>query len=253
MIEKFLKNRFLFNTNSNLLKKIYMKIHLKLKNQKFQKTYSKNTVDLLINYLFRNNDKGIYIDVGCAHPIEDNNTYILHKKGWSGINIDLDSYNIDLFNSLRPMDYNKNIAISDKAGDVDLYFYHHKSKINTIEKNVHQSRSEKIEKVIKIKADTLNNIIENSPFKGKKINYLTIDVEGHEMKVLQGFDIIKYNPDIVVVEFLDLKLKKLEFHEQNINTILNSNLYKFMLSKKYHFVNWMHSDLIFVSDSIRTK
>ena len=39
-------------------------------------------------------NNGIYIDVGCNHPIKFNNTYLLYKRGWSGINIDLDSKSI---------------------------------------------------------------------------------------------------------------------------------------------------------------
>ena len=61
----------------NLLKKIY-----------YEK-YSKSSVDLIIGRLFSNKSKGIYIDVGCNHPIKYKNTYLLHKKGWNGIKIDL--------------------------------------------------------------------------------------------------------------------------------------------------------------------
>ena len=41
----------------------------------------------------------------------------------------------------------------------------------------------------------------------KNIDFLTIDVEGHEIDVLKGFDIKKYSPNLVVIEFLDLKMK----------------------------------------------
>ena len=39
-----------------------------------------------------------------------------------------------------------------------------------------------------------------------------------------------------------------------INKILNvleSNIYKFMINKKYSFVNWIHGDLLFVSNDFR--
>ena len=36
---------------------------------------------------------------------------------------------------------------------------------------------------------------------------MNIDVEGHEEKVLEGFDIKKYNPKIISIEYLDLKMK----------------------------------------------
>ena len=59
-------------------------------------------IDLIINYIFKNQIlKRFYVDIGCGHPIKNNNTYLFIKKGWNGINIDLDKKNIDLFNSYR--------------------------------------------------------------------------------------------------------------------------------------------------------
>lgn len=43
-----------------------------------------------------------YVDAGCFHPIHYSNTLLLHKKGWCGINIDLSSQKIEVFNRLRP-------------------------------------------------------------------------------------------------------------------------------------------------------
>ena len=63
--------------------------------------YSFSGVDIIIENIFRNQNNGFYIDVGCQHPIKNNNTYHLYKKGWVGINIDLDIDNINLFNTAR--------------------------------------------------------------------------------------------------------------------------------------------------------
>ena len=68
-------------------------------------------------------EKGIYIDVGCHHPFINNNTCVLYKKGWRGINVDLDFNSIDMFNYFRPNDNNIEIALSNKKGQSDLYFF----------------------------------------------------------------------------------------------------------------------------------
>ena len=76
---------------NNIFKKIYALLNGIYRKQSEKKnSYSLGGVDLLVNYLFRNKKLGVYIDVGCNHPIKNNNTYLLHKRGWSGINIDLD-------------------------------------------------------------------------------------------------------------------------------------------------------------------
>ena len=45
----------------------------------------------VLNY-FKDKKNGFYIDVGCYHPIHRNNTYLLHKKNWSGINVDINEF-----------------------------------------------------------------------------------------------------------------------------------------------------------------
>ena len=84
-----------------------------------------------------------------------------------------------------------------------------------------------------------------------KINFLSIDVEGNELNVLKGFDLKKYYPEVIVIEYLDLKMKELEFYNQNIDVIINSDIYKYLKNYNYNLVNWVHSDLVFVNDEIR--
>ncbi|NDE84316.1 MAG: FkbM family methyltransferase, partial [Actinobacteria bacterium] len=142
---------------------------------------------------------------------------------------------------------NKQVAIADRIGEMDFFFYHNKSAINTLSKETYFSRGSNAKEIKKIKTNTLDNIIENSPYANKKINLLTIDVEGFEMNVLKGFSLEKYLPDIVVVEFTDNSLKKQEFYYHNIQSVINSEIYKHMLLNHYSFVNWIRSDLVFVS------
>ena len=213
-------------------------------------SYSFNAVDLIIDYMFKDKDIGTYVDVGAQHPISNNNTYLLFKRGWNGINIDLDRKNIDLFNISRPKDINLNYAISDKEGETDFYFYHESSPINTLNKKVKEYQKAKISEIKKINTFTLNNVFKKINF-DKNIDYLNIDVEGYEDKVLSGFDINKYKPSVVSVEYLDLKMKKLEFKNNNLDNLLNSNIYKYFNDNNYYFVNWLHGDLIFIHKDFR--
>jgi len=213
--------------------------------------YSFSGVDVIIKDIFRNKKKGFYVDVGCQNPIKNNNTYLLHKKGWFGLNIDLDKDNIDFFNVSRPNDENINTAISNKVGQTDLYFYHRKSPINTIDKSTSDFQKANVSQIKKIQTNTLNNILNNSKYKNTKINLLSVDVEGHELQVFEGLDFNLYKPEVIVVEVLDLNVKKLEIKNLSIENLLNTELYKFLISKNYILVNCIYSDLIFINKDFR--
>ena len=214
-------------------------------------SYSYGGIDSLILNIFKNQKNGFYLDIGCGHPIKNNNTYLLNKKGWSGINIDLDEENIDLFNSYRKKDVNLATAVSDKEGETNLYFYHNKSALNTISKENADFQKAKVSAIKRIKTQTINKIIENTPFKDRKIDFLSIDVEGSELAILKNFDFTKYSPKVIVVEYLDLSLKKLEIKNLNIDNIIKSEIYKLIKSNNYTLANMLHSDLVFINNNFR--
>ena len=156
-----------------ILKKIYYKKYSKI-------SYSISNVDLIIDRIFSKNRKGVYIDLGCNHPIKYNNTYLLHKRGWEGINIDSDRKSIEEFKKLRKKDHNVNELVSSKKNKIKYYFYHERSALNTVDPYIVRKRKAKPMMIINRETKTLNSIIENSPYKKSKINLLSVDIENHE-------------------------------------------------------------------------
>ena len=220
---------------------------LKKKIYSSKKSYSFGGCDLLIDYIFKSKKKGFYLDVGCQHPVSNNNTYLLYKRGWSGINIDLDPKNIRLFNLERPNEINICKCVSSNNSKKDLFFFHPGSQINSLEKKTIKNKSNFSLK--KIKTFTLNSILQDQ--KIRHIDYFNLDVEGHEIDILKNFDIKYYKPKVISVEFIDYQMKKLEFKNNNINRVLQSDLYKYFITNDYHFVNWSHADLIFVHQDFK--
>ena len=124
-----------------MIKEIKKKIHIihniyiKHRYLTKKKSYSMDGEDLFLKDFFKDKKKGFYVDVGCYHPIHRNNTFLLYKTGWSGINIDIHKFSIDLFNYLRPKDQNFNFAVSNKNEKIDMYFQKELSQLSTIEAN----------------------------------------------------------------------------------------------------------------------
>ena len=225
---------------SNLIKKIYYEKYSK-------KSHSISNVDLIIDRIFRDKAKGVYIDVGCNHPIKYNNTYLLHKRGWSGINIDLDQTCINEFNKMRRKDHN----IQELVGSIDgeekeIYYYHERSAINTISKALADKRQTKPREILVKKTKSLNQIIEDSPYNNKKINFMSIDIENYEYEALKNFNFQKYQIDLIVTECTDMNQGKLETYTQSLDYIISTNIYKLLEKNEYKLINWVNSDLVFV-------
>ncbi len=227
----------------NYFKKVYYEKYSK-------KSYSLSNVDLVIERIFKKKENGVFIDVGCNHPIKYNNTYLLYKKGWRGINIDLDQESIDQFNKLRSEDDNiQSLVTSFDDEEKELYFYHNRSAINTISKELAESRNKKFKKIKKLKGKTLNSIIENSKFKGSKINFLSIDIENYEYEALKNFNFSKYNIDIIVTEITDTSIKDLEVYNFSLENVVKTDLYKLLIKNNYKLINWINADLIFAKNN----
>ena len=241
-IEEKIKEKYLYKEGFNLFKLFYF-LYQYLKSKKILKQkifYSNWGIDMMADEFFKKKEKGVYIDIGCHQPILNNNTYRLYKRGWTGINVDLDYNTIDMFNFFRKKDLNIQAGVSNSVEEKKLYFFHNRSAINTLS----ESAGLKSKEVRTIKTTTLNNIIENSRFKDMEIDYISIDVEGHELSVLKGLNFKKYRPKLVILELIDPSIK--EFHEQKLQNILNSSINKFMENEDYKLINWIHDDLVYV-------
>ena len=134
---------------------------------------------------------------------------------------------------------------------MDLFYYHEGSPINTLSPDVSKFQKAEVREIRKTKTKTLNSIIKNTKFKDCEIDFLTIDVEGVELDVLKGLDLNFFKPKIIVVEYLDLKSKKLEIKNLNIHSVINSPIYDYITKNNYTMVNWLHSDIVFVNNSFR--
>ena len=189
------------------LKKIYFFYNIYIRNYKYLFNSSQFSEDKIILNLFPKKFIGNFVDIGCYHPTKYSNTYLLYKYGWSGINIDLNPLSIELFNYLRPKDINICAAISDKEIKKKILFTGDLSPENTIQsshksfliKN-HNYKNKDI-KIKLIKTVKLLKLLKK--YNLNKINFLNIDIEGHELKVLQSLDLNKIKIDIICVEILN--------------------------------------------------
>ena len=227
--------------NNKYLKKIYFFYNIYIRNRKYLKNGSQLGEEKIILDLFGNNFKGKFVDLGCFHPTRHNNTFELYKKGWRGINVDLNPFTIELFNFFRPKDININTAISNKNEEVELYYINEFNTQNTLDKNhleflkSHHNVSQKQIIKKKIYTEKLENILKKYNF--KQIDFLNIDIEGHELKILENFDFENTYVKTICVEMIDHNEKSKEKNHK-IKQILNKNFYLLkQLDINYIYIN----------------
>ena len=213
-----------------------------------KKTYSMYGEDLFINNYFKNKKNGIYLDVGAYHPLDGNNTYLLYKKkNWHGINIDVNPLSIELFQKARKFDLNINTAVSNKKGFVTLYFRKKINMLNTLSKKIARIHFRNGFKEKNIKSNTLNNILDQTRYKNKKIDFFNLDVEGHELDILESLNFKKYQPTLICVEIHnheEMYNNNTDYMKRNpVNNLLLKNGYSIVWNHGFSYVYELNKNL----------
>ena len=212
-----LKSKFLYN--------LYL-FYLGTKYKYFtnKNSYSQFGEDLVVNNFF-GNFVGTYVDIGCYHPIKYSNTALLHKKGWSGINIDLNKTSIDFFNVCRKNDLNIIACLSDKIEEVEIYMDSDFSALNSVnQENIKKFELMNIQKKT-VQTTLFYKLVQNN------FNFLNIDCEGNDLKILKTIDLKKFTPEIINIEVSKENqkgiYKYLNFHGYRIHQVKSlSHIFK---------------------------
>ena len=231
-----------WSTKYPILKKVFLYYNIYIRNFKFFFNNSQFGEDKKIIKLFKNVKNGIYLDVGCFHPIRQNNTYLMYKIGWKGINVDLNPLTIELFKVARPHDINICAAVSNTKSTKKLFFDHQLSSLNTISKNhtlfIKKAFKNNDLKIKKIKTTTLNRLLKRNRI--KKVDFMNIDIEGHELEVIKTLNFKHFDIKVICIEIVNYEFysKKIKNKKNEIFKVLKKNNYrlKFKPAVNYIFV-----------------
>ena len=76
------------------------------------------------------------------------------------------------------------------------------------------------------KSKKLNDIIKETVFFKKEIDFLNIDVEGADFEVIKSLDFKIYKPKFICIEM----------HNTDTKSIKNNVIYKFLINKNYYLL-----------------
>ena len=243
-----MRNSILFQLSkkNKFLRKIYFFYNIYIRNKKFLKNSSQFGEDKFILDLFDKDYRGKYLDLGCYHPTRHSNTHILYQSGWTGINIDLNPLTIELFNFMRPKDFNYNIGISNSEEEKELYFINEFNTQNTLDKNQlnflknhHNIKDREILKT-KLKTKKLETILLDNNF--HNIDFFNIDIEGHELEVIETINFDKFKFKYICIEMIQHNEISVN-RSKKIKDILYNN--DFIIVKKFEF-NYIYKNTLLV-------
>ena len=171
-----------------------------MKHEKKFESNAQNFEDILLWRCFKNIQGGKYIDVGAQDPDCDSVTKIFYDAGWSGINIEPSNQYYERLLANRRRDVNLNIGVSNVREKLEFYQIEDsglstfvKKYADGYEKNGIKGEWRKIEVL------TLNEVIDTY-FTSNNIHFLKIDAEGFEIEIIQGLDLKKFRPWIILIE-----------------------------------------------------
>lgn len=163
-------------------------------------SYSQNFEDVMLWRALKHIKNGCYIDVGAQHPVIDSVSKAFYQAGWRGIHFEPTPQYANLLRMDRPEDIVIEAALSDVPGILELNVFHDTGLSTLVDE--YADRHEHIQALsrerIHVPVLTLKSGLE--ALAGREVHWLKIDVEGHEEKVLKGWDSTTLRPWIMVIE-----------------------------------------------------
>lgn len=212
-----------------LKKYVSNKIKLRLFDSYAVNSYAQEGEDMVLQRIFSQQSTGFYVDVGAHHPMRFSNTYKFYNQGWQGINVEPNPEAINLFKKYRPSDINLNCGVALNKGSLNYYMFDEPA-LNTFDDEVLKSRIANTPyqhlKTVSIEVRPLAELLRQHVPSNRAIDFLTVDVEGFDLEVLQSNDWVNYRPHWVLVEQLNLAdIENLNFEIHNYMQSLNYVLF----------------------------
>jgi FkbM family methyltransferase len=192
------------------------------------KFYSQAGEDFILDVLFDSKTRGYFVEVGCLDGIEFSNTYHFEKKGWKGICVEAHNGFIDKLTINRPGSKVVHCAVGERNEDGVIFYANKIGSLSTVDKSEEERWKKDYSDFFsgfeeqRVSMKTLTKIFDDAD--SREIDFISLDIEGYEVKALEGLDLEKYKPRLFVIEY------KNNEHQKQLEEILFNHKY-FLLIK----------------------
>jgi len=231
------------------MKNLFRKVINKFILPHSQLVYAQSGEDLILAHLFYklNIQKPTYLDIGANHPAYISNTYYFYLRGSRGVCIEPNPYLFKKIKKARPKDdvINAGVGFNERS-EADFYLFPDEANgLSTFSKEeadywgrVGMKNIGKIEyeKVIKLPLITINSVMEK--YFNKTPDFISLDVEGLDLEILQSLDFNRNSPKVICVETL--------LYDEHQNESKNPGIISFLQKKGYVIYADTHVNTIFI-------
>lgn len=176
-------------------------------------------------------ERGVYVDLGCSHPVNKSLTAFLRDFGWTGLAVDGNPDYAPEWEQAGFKDHFLSAVLSDNPEA--RFVIHDNSFTSRISDSPSTDYPERwgINRVEERAGMYIEFIL--SKWKISKINLLSCDLEGHDLQVLKTFHWDQHQPDIVIVE------------HTAAGEAINHELLNFVMGQGYDVLHFFAANVIF--------
>ena len=140
----------------------------------------------------------------------------MYKEGWRGVNIEPGEKNFSLLKEVRPEDVTLKVGLGKASGKA-IFYEMDVDSLSTFNKEeaLKNQYNKRITSAHEVQVLALSDIF-ISYFKGGQCDFLSIDVEGNNLEVLEGNDWRRFRPSYIMIEMPGIeRLKIIPYLYQN--------------------------------------
>src|ERR1017187_5991064 len=159
-------------------------------------SYSQSGEDLLLWEYFGARTNGFFLEAGANHPTKLSQTWLFELHGWKGILVEPLAKNCALLRQHRPGSrvFQCALGAPEQRGRAKIKVAGGDDALSglVVDDDVIVERMEEVE------VRTLDEVLAQAG--NPKLDFMSLDVEGFELQVLRGFDLMRHRPAMLLIE-----------------------------------------------------